>query len=266
LYELLRKEIKNLERIGSSYLDPILYLTRRNYKNDRFTYNRNIILNFSENGKHGCRFNCKFCSWKNRIEVKSDIVPTMEDIDKFCKFHDFLGYKVTISGGGEPLFNYDKNKEKLFEIIKRINKNGLLVDIITKELNVVYENQDLRDLVNVWSFSEEKINEELLKVLKVVNGSRISKIFNKDDETKEDLEEYINYYLPHTDMIYIREDFNKCDFNDEKSKEIINYILKKFPKKYNPQIVFLRNDNCSNNYFLINNKVYHGNDDIIHEF
>ena len=247
-------EKKNLKKINSNK-EPLMYLTHRQFLNDESTYNRNILLNFSDNGKHGCRFNCPFCSWKNQECMEHDMIPTLENIDDFCEYRNFVGYKVTISGGGDPLFQYEKNKDTLIGIIKRINKNGYLADVITKEIDVVKNSPELKEMVNMFSFSEEKLNPNLLSLCKTLPLSRISIIFNS--ENYKYLNEYIQYYLDDVDLIYIREDFNKPNDFDKNIYEI-KEIFRNF--NGNSKIKFIRNDVCSNNYFLRNNEIYFGND------
>jgi len=88
--------------------------------------NISIITNF------GCSRNCWYCIWKDHAlrECKCDT-----DWNKIIQFLDSNSshLKISISGGGDPLYNYSQNQlwwDKLFSIC---NTRNLMVDVHTRE-------------------------------------------------------------------------------------------------------------------------------------
>jgi organic radical activating enzyme len=247
---VIQYEIDKLKEIGSTK-DPIQFLAMRNFVNDHRTMNRSIILNFSDDGKHGCRFNCSFCSWKDREEVTRDLTPSSSNVSEFLKGYE--GYKVTLSGGGDPLYEFTKNWTRLIELIQTINDEGFIVDIVTKELDIILKfHKILNPWIAQWNFSEEVKNPKLLEVLKLVPFARVSKIFNRNNPNNiQNIINYIEYYKDYATKIYIREDFNDRCYNEPR---IIGQLTE-LHKTYGDKVVFLPNSVCSYNYFLVGNEI-----------
>lgn len=209
--------------------------------------NLGIILNFAENGKHGCRFNCSFCNWKLQPESKQLLKPSKEDIDKLLE-----GKKqrfITISGGGDPLFNYEKNKDYLMWLISYLKDKGLAVEIITKEIDILKDN--IHDFEGVYfSFSSEIIDQKLLELLKMFpkDRVRISKLYSKNFKG---LIDFIDFYAPFVRNIFIRENYlqnlNKVELK-EYNKEIGNY----------KNSLFLTTKMCSKQHLLVGSEIRKG--------
>lgn len=129
-HEVIQRERERLTIIGSNK-DPALFQAMRAHVRDRRTQNRSVIVNFAdEETQFGCRFKCKFCSWRDRATAAGDIYPTYEGLRKFLD--GFLGYKVTISGGGDPLFKAEQNWTRLYELVGWIHELGFLAEVVTR--------------------------------------------------------------------------------------------------------------------------------------
>lgn len=88
--------------------------------------NISVITNF------GCHSNCWYCIWKGHelenIQAETDWAKMEQFLHKYKHKH-----KVSISGGGDSLYEYEKHAEwwkRLFNLASRYN---LLVDIHTRE-------------------------------------------------------------------------------------------------------------------------------------
>lgn len=90
--------------------------------------NISIITNF------GCNRNCWYCIWRDH-SLRHVYTPTdWEALYAFLYKHKDKG-KVSVSGGGDPLYEYGKAEnylwwKKLFEITCQLN---MLVDVHTRE-------------------------------------------------------------------------------------------------------------------------------------
>lgn len=263
--KIIEKDKKRLNKIGSNK-DPILFFKKinENKKNGnlKFYVNHSLILNFGDN-EHGCKFKCKFCKFKTHLLMQQKQVPTKKDIDKFLE--GYGGYKVYISGGGDPLFEYEKNKDELNSIIDYLNEKGYLVNLITKEIDKAYL---LADKINQFNFSVEKISINLLSQIKRIKelnpdcDIRISKIFNEKENIHYYID-YINYYLDYVDYIFIREDYNKKNFDNTKLFLKLNLIKNYIDKN---KIVLFESKNCDISKYLIGNKEYNGNQMLSEKF
>lgn len=251
--KIITKEFELLKRIGSEK-DPLMFHSMRSMLGaaDR-TKNRSIIVNFSEEGnQHGCRFTCKFCSWKKPAIAMGFISPSNEAIESFLS--DFEGYKVTLSGGGDPLFNIRKNYNELMRIVDKIHSLGFLVEVVTKEIGLVsLEHKKLLKKIDCWSFSSEGTNEMVRLTARAVEMARISKVIVPGHRSNKNLAEYVKYYteVDSPYQILLRE-----DYNGEPTKEDIPHIGNAL--RSSDRVRFLRNETCANNFFLINEKVHSG--------
>lgn len=250
--QMFKYEINNLKKIGSSK-DPLWFKTSSRFRFGLITVNRNIIINFSDNGKHGCRFGCSFCNWKDREEMKSDLFPNKEALDIFLD--SYKGYRVIISGGGDPLFNYEKNNPRLISLINYIHSRGFLVDMITKEFDVVRNNPELDYLINYWSFSTEVRDENLIKTLDSIEAARISKLFDENKSVKSYID-YIEFYKRHVTQIIFRQDYNNPNLENNVSTPM---LIKQLQMKYGSDFIrYVPAITCSSGLFLMNDKVTTG--------
>ena len=252
--QLGTKESHRLKRIGSDK-DPLLFHTQRSIAPGEGTKNRSIIINWADHqNQHGCRFSCKFCSWREHARRIGRIAPSPDAIADFLQ--DFSGYKVTISGGGDPLYNLEDNLKDLMQIVDTIHELGFLVEVVTKEIALVrsIHNTSLRS-IDMWSFSTESRNPLIKEAIQQVDLSRLSKVIIPGDPGNQHLPEYIKYYTdgdrgPY--QILLREDY----FGRPTPADIpfINEAI----QLGQGRVRFLPNALCADNLFLINDKIHTG--------
>ena len=95
-----------------------------------------IFLNFSSDDKHGCSKNCSFCVFKNKPQY---MCPTVEDVNDFLFQYsqNNLAKSVVLSGGGDPLYNFEQNKDKVLAIINCIKKFEYQIIVQSYELDII---------------------------------------------------------------------------------------------------------------------------------
>lgn len=111
-----------------------------------------IITNF------GCNNSCWYCVWRNhplsRCKDKTDWRKLEEFLQKsWNEGHD----KVSVSGGGDPLYRYEENKEwwnRLFAITRQLK---MKVDVHTRER--LFDNS-FWSQINRCSFSSDRMIDD----------------------------------------------------------------------------------------------------------
>jgi len=197
--------------------------------------NISIITNF------GCRANCWYCIWKGH-ELQYANEPT--DWDKLRQFlidNQHKG-KVSVSGGGDCLFRYDKYVGwwiKLFEIAKELN---MLVDVHTREK---FTHQSFwKKHINRCVFSSDRLedDQEYLEYLSQLTKVRITHLVTSDT-TFEMIDNYLDF-----------QERTGCQFT---IKELVGYddegMYKKIREKY-PNIYNLDTGDY-NVYFMPDNSI-----------
>jgi len=114
--------------------------------------NISIITNF------GCRANCWYCIWKGHELEHVNEKTNWSKLERFLIEHKDKG-KVSISGGGDCLYKYDKRVvwwKKLFTITKRLN---MKVDVHTREkfTDEAFWRRDINKCV----FSSDSLGDDL---------------------------------------------------------------------------------------------------------
>lgn len=155
-----------------------------------------IITNF------GCHYKCPECIVKNNhIDVPKTTLDGLDKLsDAFIKNNCEL---ITISGGGDPLYQYDKNVEwyrKLFRIMPEISKRkGRTIDVemhtsyLTDQTSfsfydccrVVYHAHTIYDLPHIY-----RTGKEIVRIVFVVTP----------DYTIENLLDIANYVKNSSDI------------------------------------------------------------------
>ena len=109
--------------------------------NSNFT----VLVNWKEKG-FGCAKACTYCNWRN-----SPLLPqgaqSPEDVSAFisqCK-KSF----ITISGGGDPLYRFEENRDKLLSMANTIKAHGFKVRIITREVQHIEKLKGIADHVSI---------------------------------------------------------------------------------------------------------------------
>lgn len=173
---------------------------------DQFkSYKRNVIsltLNFAENNNHGCDMQCSFCPWHIKNYGKY-LYPSDEDLREFMHIFGIPGGFVEICGGGDPLYHYEQNKDKLFHLCDIIEAEGLQPYLLTKKLQVIIDNYDeIVSRIKSFSFSIEQMSKAFVDLIDrlLADGCyvRITKVYNFDeslDSTDLDaIHNFIKFY------------------------------------------------------------------------
>ena len=117
---------------------------------------KSIILNFSDEEKpHGCARACSYCNWKTNPLAQQRIYPEFKKLDEYT--NDCTGF-MTISGGGDPLYKYEKNKEDLHKLINYLYDKKFFVRVITREIQNFLELRKTYPLI-LGSFSIDSLKE-----------------------------------------------------------------------------------------------------------
>ena len=278
-HDIIEIERGRLALIGSNK-DPALFQAMRAHVRDQRTQNRSVIVNFADDEtRFGCRFRCKFCSWRDRATQMGDIAPTREGLRAFLD--GFAGYKVTISGGGDPLYLLQRNAGRLQQLIDWIHQLGFLAEVVTKETAAVsnllnysplvasYHAASCRAVRDIDSFSlsYEGHGPGTLREVKSISQHRLVRVskvctpgFSDRNRQFADREwDFIGQYCAAMRgagayQIVLREDANHIGELTIKDAASLQRAI----ARGDGSVRWLKNEDCTNNYFLINNQVFLG--------
>lgn len=196
--------------------------------------NISIITNF------GCQANCWYCIWKKHRLKDVSLETDWNKLENFLIEHKSKG-KVSISGGGDSLYQYDRYIGwwiKLFEITTELN---LLVDVHTREK---FTHQKFWKRINRCVFSCDKLEDDIeyLKYIKQSTKLRITHLVTTDT-TNEMIDDFLKFQTK-----------TKCQFT---IKELVgfddNERYKEIRKKY-PEIFYL-DEGDYNIYYMPDNTI-----------
>ncbi len=102
-----------------------------------------ILLNFAENGHFGCSMQCPFCLW-SEMDYGQYWYPDDVDLDKCIELSPHV---IKLSGGGDPLFNFEHNQEKLKHIVNYLTTRGVRVGIYTHDIGAL---DSYRHILSKW--------------------------------------------------------------------------------------------------------------------
>lgn len=184
-------------------------------KNDTVRlYNKGIIfVHFPENGHHGCGKHCQFCLF-DRLDYNIPITPTDEEVLNFLSLV-LPGHLIQICGAGDPLFNFDKNKDYLLHIIDLIHSTGRQVELVTKYTEVIAEfiDTDLA-VVDTWLLSVEQKADQILALIDDITSRgkkiRISKVANLTDDIHAIDYDFLDSYVAFYSNITHKENLSIC--------------------------------------------------------
>ena len=232
-----------------------------------------IWLNFVEGDQHGCSKKCQFCNFKAHPFY---MCPEIKDLKEFLTDYasQFEHTKsVLLSGGGDPLYHFEKNKDKLFAILQTIQLLNYEAVIQSFELDIIrkYYNTPLFKNVIAYYFSCENFNADLrqLAVELVQAGKKvvISKVLNNskkvDDLNFKILDDWVNYYdLPGVEKL-IHENYNFC-FSKSENDELYKNIAERYAGK---SVRYKAHYRTIDQFVgLMNNEVWLGQDFIFLKF
>lgn len=107
--------------------------------------NFTIIVNWKERG-FGCRKACGYCNWRDSALLPHG-VQSKEAIDAFVR--QCRKSFITISGGADPLYDFEVNHAKLLSTIRIIQTHRLKVRLITREIEEVGKLNGFVDYVSI---------------------------------------------------------------------------------------------------------------------
>ena len=275
---VIKHEQERLARIGSDK-DPVLFQAMRSAHPGELTMNRSLIVNMAdETTSFGCRFKCTFCSWRDRATAAGDIFPTREGVTRFLE--GFAGYKVTISGGGDPLFKLEQNWPRLRQLVDWVHELGFLVEVVTKETALVANllnpsgaflaaRRDMCDAVqaiDAFSLSYEAHSQHIVEEVRAIASHRpvrVSKVctpgFSRKNREVNGREwDFLGQYCAAMRgagayQVLLREDFYDPHVSADDVASIARAVA-----RGRGTVRWLPNSTCSNNYFLIGEEVYQG--------
>jgi hypothetical protein len=146
--------------------------------------NISVITNF------GCRSNCWYCIWKgHKLEHCNDNT-NWDRLDLFLRSHQDKG-KVSVSGGGDCLYEYDRHYDWWEKFFNLTNKYNLLVDVHTREK---FHDSSFWNKINRCVFSSDKLEDDkhYLQWLKNRVKLRITHLITSDSTNKL-IEDYLSF-------------------------------------------------------------------------
>jgi len=211
--------------------------------------NLTITVNY-DNQNFACRKRCSYCNWITSPYLPNDTYDwgAMDNAIASCS-KSF----ITISGGGDPLYQIDKNANNLNtlnKICKLIKRHGKKVRIITRELKLLnYLDPNLVDIISV------SLDREVVKLAKIVAEKfKFPYTFEYSlvlppAETEHLIPLVHTYYkqaIPYFKNIIFREDVNT----------FYDVTWAQMPKL--PGVKYVYKELCLGSHYFINDKVYDG--------
>jgi len=195
-----------------------------------------IITNF------GCDVGCIYCIWKQH--PLNACYTTIEHTD-WNKLRDFIApyHKISVSGGGDPFYNYNTNKYWFDILCGMYNGN---IDIHTSKILSNNELQRFNKIVIHFNYERFKTS---IKQLKTINNPlRIVFVI-----TKSLTKSQINDIIEETDKIKCQVSFRELYNNTIDTVEINNYIKSRITGL--DQIMLVKQGDY-NKYFMPDNNVW----------
>lgn len=200
--------------------------------------------NFSVVTNFGCAKRCFFCAFANH-RLKKERREIDWDYLDWCVGR-FTGPKVSVSGGGDPLFELERNFQTLERIVSVCRNHGRQVDLHT--------NEDLLDRVAViksLGFHQVVLSTHMIlevrkeELTRLLEFSRVRAVVVYVGQDSDWVRRWIQFYL-FVPKLTVRECRGvKADFN-----KIRQMLQDEFP-----QVRFLA-DGDYNYYFMPDNLVY----------
>ena len=109
-----------------------------------------ILTNF------GCHFACSYCVYRdNKINIPFTNIDTFGWIQLEEELKKHKGEEVSISGGGDPLYNYDESNnrafyDKLFALLKKyvLSVRGKSKNVLKESLENIQKQSTQKSVFN----------------------------------------------------------------------------------------------------------------------
>ena len=196
--------------------------------------NISVITNF------GCKTGCWYCIWKDHPLKGIKLETDWSKLEEFLSRYKDKG-KVSVSGGGDCLFDYDKYKpwwDKFFSLAEKFN---LLVDIHSREKFI---NRSFWAKVNRCVISSDVLDDCVSYLLYLIDRTKIRLVHVVTANTTEkDIKRYLEFSR-----------WSGCQFTMKQlSKYNDNGNYKMFSRMF-PD-VFSLDEGDYNIYFMPNNTI-----------
>lgn len=221
-----------------------------------------IYLNFSEGDHHGCSKNCSFCAFKPHPQYMCSSVQDVKDF--ILQYKTDRLYTILLSGGGDPLYKFEENKDKIIPILNVIKECGIRPVMQSYELDTIdkYWNTIFKDIKDYY-FSVEGFDEKLIKLAdKLLANNRkvhLSKItnFSKnfDDIDFFALDKWIDYYKDHCSALHLKENYT-CIMSRDDDAKIDDYFRSKYRDSGYVVMYHQHRKACHLHLALINNEIW----------
>lgn len=204
-----------------------------------------IILNY------GCSFKCHYCIWSNHKMIDNKSTSSIFDFNLLRKLIESKKFhkQVSISGGGDPLFNHKKDSDQrrlLLKIIEMLRKNDNTISLHTRFRDIdslILENIDqiVTSYDDLHENGYKKFLQEISKNKLKVRMAKVAVSKNYD---------YIR------DCIFAKEkDFQITYYPNNKNPDLwFKNLIRKINHKYEKLMLITRGDQKI--YFQPNNKIY----------
>lgn len=211
--------------------------------------NISIITNF------GCSSNCWYCIWKNH-PMKNFRPDT--NWKKLCSFLIEYGRnsqrnKVSVSGGGDPLFKYDRHKKWWDRLFNVCNCIDIKIDIHSRER--FYDDEFLKK-INRLVFSSENLEDDI-DYLTWINSRKLYwgelKLRIVHVVTKSTTDSMINQFLNYQKVTGCQFSIKELSGHGDSGR--YNEIKKKYPDVFcidmgDYNIYYMPDNNIYNNFMI----------------
>lgn len=164
-----------------------------------------LLVNLAENGHHGCDMKCPFCEWSKQDYGKYWF-PSDEELDKALT----LSPIVVLSGGGDPLYHFEQNRNKVKHAIDYLYEHGGQPRIYSHNLKILWQYREelcswpcdfIFSISLHFSELEQKIVEFYASKKKI---SSISTVFNQDLNPPDwdAIEKFIQTFKPFSHICF----------------------------------------------------------------
>jgi len=227
-----------------------------------------VWLNFVDNGRHGCSKACVFCNFRNH---PIRMCPTEEGLREYIR--DYMSYSrrpsLLLSGGGDPLYEFEKNQEQVLMILRICKELGIATIMQSYELDTIDKYcETLFGDIERYYFSSEGEDERLLRLIKKLTalGKKVSitRVLNRTSDIQdlklEELDPWVAYYSMEGVTLHIRENYNHC-YTDDENEAIRRAIMERYIDNPSYRVHYRPHKNTLGRFIgLMNDEVLYGED------
>lgn len=220
--------------------------------------NHSLLLNLAKD-KHACKRECEYCNWRKHPFSQKWHYPGFLPMQQFLK--GFLGYKVTVSGAGDPLYDYEQHNHLIEELTEGIKSLGYLSCLITREYELA-ASADVQNQFFQISFSVDGKNGDAWYALKDIYCRKIVTIVYDPSKPLTFYKDIYDYYAPVISHMIIRQDMNELEITNNELFKINEKrkVLFMLFRATNARVQYLPAEACLEAYYLLGKEEYIGNE------